>query len=84
MSDVGVSEEAQKYMTELMKKKWVKLIQCRYYKDHPLSWLFVEILLNLVRTSHCVYNAGNDGFGVEDEEALFSLFVEPVPVQDIN
>lgn len=81
MSDTGVSEQvARKYMKELMKKKWAKLIQCRYSKDYPLSWQFVEIILNLVRTSHCVYNAGNDGFGVEDEEALFSLFIDPIDI----
>ncbi|KAK1375192.1 Monoterpene synthase [Heracleum sosnowskyi] len=82
MNDTGVSEEvARKHMKGLMKQKWAKLIQCRYSKDYPLSWSFVEIILNLVRTSHCVYNAGNDGFGVEDEEALYSLFIEPIPLQ---
>lgn len=81
MNDTGVSEKvAREHMKDLMKQKWAKLIQCRYSKECPLSWSFVEIILNLVRTSHCVYNAGNDGFGVEDEEALSSLFVEPVPL----
>ncbi|KAL8112903.1 hypothetical protein AgCh_020276 [Apium graveolens] len=85
MNDTGVSEEvARKHMKLLMKRKWAKLIQCRYSKDYPLSWSFVEIILNLVRTSHCVYNAGNDGFGVEDEEALYQLFIEPIHLQDIN
>lgn len=85
MNDTGVSEEvARKYMKDLMKQKWAKLIQYRYAKDYPLSWSYVEIILNLVRTSHCVYNAGNDNFGVEDEEALYPLFIEPIPLQDIN
>lgn len=85
MSDAGVSEEvAREYLMDLMRKKWAQVNKCRFTGDHiPLSWHFVDIMLNIVRAAHCLYNAGDDGFGVEDgltKDTLFSLLVEPIPL----
>ncbi|KAK1368460.1 (+)-delta-cadinene synthase [Heracleum sosnowskyi] len=85
MSDTGVSEEiAREHMMDLMRKKWAQVNKCRFSEDvSPLSWDVVDLLLNLVRVSHWLYNAGDDGFGAEDvvaESTLFSLVVQPIPL----
>lgn len=51
--------------------------------DVPLQWSFVQIMLNLIRMSHCTYNAGDDGYVIEDgltENRLLWLFAEPIPL----
>lgn len=83
MSDTGVSEEvAREHMMDLMRKKWAQVNKHRFSNDKiPLSWPFVDTMLNLVRAAHCLYNSGDDGFGVEDgvtKDILFSLLVEPI------
>lgn len=84
MMDAGVSEEvARDHMINLMKKKWAEVMKHRFADDIPLDWSFVEILLNLVRTAHCMYNAGDDGHGVEDgltKNRISSLFSKPIPL----
>ncbi|KAK1368453.1 (+)-delta-cadinene synthase [Heracleum sosnowskyi] len=84
MMDAGVSEEvARGCMINLMKKKWAAVMKRRFADDIPLDWSFVEILLNLVRTAHCMYNSGDDGHGVEDgltKNRISSLFNEPIPL----
>ncbi|WOG85266.1 hypothetical protein DCAR_0104454 [Daucus carota subsp. sativus] len=85
MSETGVTEEvARKHMMDLMRKKWAQVNKCRFSGDiSPLSWHVVDLLLNLVRVSHWLYNAGDDGFGAEDvvaESTLFSLVVNPIPL----
>ncbi|KAK1368454.1 (+)-delta-cadinene synthase [Heracleum sosnowskyi] len=87
MLDAGVSEEvARKHMMDLMRKKWAQVNKCRFSGDHiPLSWHVVDIMLNIVRAAHCLYNAGDDGFGVEDgltKDTLFSLLVKPIPLRE--
>nr|AUG98170.1 terpene synthase [Trachyspermum ammi] len=89
MSDNGVSEDvARAHLMDLMRKKWAQVNKCRFSKDPiPLSWHFVDIMLNLVRAAHCLYNSGDDGFGVEDgvtKDILFSLLVEPIPLKESN
>ena len=85
MSETGVTEEvAREHMMDLMRKKWAQVNKCRFSGDiSPLSWHVVDLLLNLVRVSHWLYNAGDDGFGAEDvvaESTLFSLVVNPIPL----
>lgn len=85
MSDTGVSEDvAREHLMDLMRKKWAQVYKCRFSEDQiPLPWHFVDIMLNLVRAAHCLYNAGDDGFGDEDgatKDMLFSLLVEPIPL----
>ncbi|WOG85269.1 hypothetical protein DCAR_0104457 [Daucus carota subsp. sativus] len=84
MMDKGVSEEvAREDMISLMKMKWAAVMKCRFADDNPLDWSFVEMVLNLVRTAHCFYNAGDDGHGVEDgltEHRISSLFTHPIPL----
>ncbi|KAL8107827.1 hypothetical protein AgCh_024292 [Apium graveolens] len=83
MMDTGVSEEvAREHMINLMKKKWAAVMKHRLADGIPLDWSFVEILLNLVRTAHCMYNGGDDGHGVEDgltKDRISLLFKEPIP-----
>ncbi|KAK1366139.1 hypothetical protein POM88_041719 [Heracleum sosnowskyi] len=46
-----------------------------------------DIMLNLVRAAHWLYNDGNDGYGAEDfvaKATLVSLLVEPISLQEIN
>lgn len=80
MKDNGVTEEvAREHIIDLMKKKWAQVMKL----DVPLEWSVVEIILNLVRMSHCTYNAGDDGYGVQDgltEDRFFTLFSVPVPL----
>lgn len=80
MMDAGVSEEvARQDMMDLMKKKWARVMKL----DVPLEWSFVQTILNLVRVAHCTYNAGADGYGIEDgltEDTMFSLFADPIPL----
>ncbi|KAK1391710.1 (+)-delta-cadinene synthase [Heracleum sosnowskyi] len=87
MMDTGVSEEvAREHMINLMKKKWAAVMKCRFADNIPLDWSFVEIVLNLVRTAHCMYNAGDDGHGVEDgltKDRISSLFYEPIPQETL-
>ncbi|KAK1368637.1 (+)-delta-cadinene synthase [Heracleum sosnowskyi] len=86
MSDTGVSEEvSREHMMNLIRKKWAQINKLRFSKENnnPLSWSFVDIMLNLIRLGHCVYNAGDDGYGVEDvvaKDTLVSLLVEPIPL----
>lgn len=87
MMDTDVSEEvAREQMKNLMKKKWARMIKCRFFHDIPLDWASVEIIINLVRMSHCTYNAGDDGYGVEDgfaKDRLFSVLSEPIPLDTV-
>nr|XP_017242609.1 PREDICTED: (R)-limonene synthase 1-like [Daucus carota subsp. sativus] len=83
MSDNGVSEDvAREQMMDLMRKKWTQVNKCRFSDNqNPLSWHFVDIMLNLVRAAHCMYNAGEDGYADEDgisRDTFFSLLVEPI------
>lgn len=84
MMDAGVSEEvARAHMIDLMKNKWEKMIKFLYSGDIPLDQSFIEIILNKVRMSHCTYNSGADGYGVEDgssKKRMFSLFTEHIPL----
>ncbi|KAK1368610.1 Limonene synthase [Heracleum sosnowskyi] len=86
MSDTGVSEEvSREHMMNLIRKKWAQINKLRFSKENnnPLSWSFVDIMLNLIRAGHCLYNAGDDGFSVEDvvaKDTLVSLLVEPIPL----
>ncbi|KAL1834204.1 hypothetical protein ACET3Z_003855 [Daucus carota] len=86
MSDAGVSEEvSREHIMNLIREKWSQINKLRFSEkgNGPLSWRFVDTMLNLVRSGHCLYNAGEDGFSVEDvvaKESLVSLLVEPIPL----
>ncbi|WOG85179.1 hypothetical protein DCAR_0104367 [Daucus carota subsp. sativus] len=50
---------------------------------NPLSWHYVDIMLNVTRIVPYLYNAGEDNYGVEDgvvKATLYSLIVEPIPL----
>ena len=86
MSDASVSEEvSREHIMNLIREKWSQINKLRFSEkgNGPLSWRFVDTMLNLVRSGHCLYNAGEDGFSVEDvvaKESLVSLLVEPIPL----
>lgn len=86
MSDAGVSEEVSRdYMMNLMRKKWSQINKLRFSEEYnnPLTWHYVDIMLNVTRIAHYLYNAGDDNYGVEDgviKDTLNSLIVEPIPL----
>lgn len=89
MSDTGVSEEvSSEHMMNLMRKKGAQINKLKFLEgEKSLSWPFVDIMLNLVRAAHWLYNDGNDGYGAEDivaKATLVSLLVEPIPLREIK
>ncbi|KAL8149550.1 hypothetical protein AgCh_006524 [Apium graveolens] len=86
MSDTGVTEEVSRnHIMSLIRKKWAQINKLRFSKEdnNPLSWPFVDIMLNIIRAAHCWYNSGDDGYSVEDVVAkatVISLLVEPIPL----
>ncbi|KAL8107951.1 hypothetical protein AgCh_024383 [Apium graveolens] len=86
MSDAGVTEEvSREHMMNLMRKKWSQINKLRYSDEYnnPLTGRYVDIMLNVTRIAHYLYNAGDDNYGVEDgviKDTLDSLIVEPIPL----
>ena len=65
MSDAGVSEEvSREHMMDLMRKKWSQINKLRFSEEYnnPLSWRYVDIMLNVTRIAHYLYNAGEDNY----------------------
>ncbi|XP_031253440.1 (R)-limonene synthase 1, chloroplastic-like [Pistacia vera] len=82
MHETGASEEAaREHMENLVRQMWKKVNVCRA-ADSSLSKTSTEIILNLVRMSHCMYQHG-DGHGVQDKETMdfvLSLLFKPIPL----
>ncbi|XVF58712.1 hypothetical protein PTKIN_Ptkin07bG0088100 [Pterospermum kingtungense] len=80
MNDDGASEEAaREHIRKLIEVLWKKVNEHRI-EESPFSQRFVEICINLVRTSQCMYQKG-DGHAVEDEVTkgrVLSLIVQPI------
>ncbi|XP_044497614.1 (R)-limonene synthase 1, chloroplastic-like [Mangifera indica] len=83
MNDTNCSEEASReHMKHLVRQMWKKINFYRADKDCPLPKSTREMILNLVKTSHCVYLHG-DGHGIEGQEikdVLSSLFFQSIPL----
>lgn len=81
MNDTGASEEeARQYIKDLIMESWKKMNEVHILNSSPLfSKGFIEIVLNLARISHTVYQH-SDGHTTEDHETkdrVFSLFIRP-------
>lgn len=85
MNDTNCSEDASReHMKHLMRQMWKKINFYRADKDCPLPKSTREMILNLVKTSHCVYLHG-DGHGIEGQEikdVLSSLFFQSIPLSE--
>ncbi|XP_031260215.1 (R)-limonene synthase 1, chloroplastic-like isoform X1 [Pistacia vera] len=83
MNDTNCSEEvSREHMKHLMRQLWKKINFYRADTNCPLPKTIKEMILNLVRTSHCVYLHG-DGHGIEGQEVtdvLSSLFFQSTPL----
>ncbi|KAL5707044.1 isoprene synthase [Ranunculus cassubicifolius] len=81
MHETGCSEEsARRHIEYLIGETWKKLNKDRV-ADSLFSQPFLEVAVNLARTSQCMYQYG-DGHGIQDQETkdrVMSLFVEPIP-----
>ncbi|CAK9316326.1 unnamed protein product [Citrullus colocynthis] len=80
MNDTGASEEeARQYIKDLIIESWKKMNEVQILNSSPLfSKGFIEIVLNLARISHTVYQH-RDGHTVEEHETkdrVLSLFVK--------
>ena len=82
MNETGASEEdAHEYIRCLISAIWKKINEERA-KTSPFPKTFIEIIFNIVRVAHCMYQYG-DGYGVgnpETKDCLSSLFVQPIPL----
>ena len=82
MNETGASEEdAHEYIRCLISAIWKKINEERA-KTSPFPKTFIEIIFNIVRVAHCMYQYG-DGHGVgnpETKDCLSSLFVQPIPL----
>lgn len=82
MHDTGVSEEvSREHMRELVRQTWKKANKYRVAKS-PVSKSIIEMILNITRTSHIMYQYG-DGHGIQEgvtENIELSLLVEPIPM----
>lgn len=85
MHETGATEqEAREHVRYLIHETWKKL-NAEILKPYPFSKKFMGIPMDLARTAQCFYEAG-DAYGIQDQEThgrLVSLFVKPIPLQDI-
>ena len=67
MYETGASEEVScKHLKDLMRQAWKKVNRYRVVR-YSLQRPFIEIMLNLVRPTHCMYQHG-DGHGYQNDE----------------
>ncbi|KAI5604244.1 hypothetical protein BDE02_01G275300 [Populus trichocarpa] len=85
MHETGATEqEAREHVRYLIHETWKKL-NAEILKPYPFSKKFMGIPMDLARTAQSFYEAG-DAYGIQDQEThgrLASLFVKPIPLQDI-
>ncbi|KAF5198870.1 (-)-alpha-terpineol synthase [Thalictrum thalictroides] len=82
MREANASEvDAQKHIRGLIMDTWKKMNKSIF--ESPFDTAFVNIAINLARTSLFIYQYG-DGLGVEDsqsKEHILSLIVNPVEIK---
>ncbi|KAK0579342.1 hypothetical protein LWI29_024861 [Acer saccharum] len=81
MNETGASEEvARQHIKDLMRQLWKKVNAYRA-ADSILSETSIQLMFNLVRSSHCVYLYG-DGHAAQDVtmNLALPLLLEPIPL----
>ncbi|WRX26709.1 Terpene synthase [Theobroma cacao] len=82
MHENDVSEEASReHIRNLMREAWKK-VNVHRAAVYPLSQNVTGIILNLVRTAHCIYQHG-DGHGFQNHKTkdhAMSLLFDPIPL----
>nr|KYP44298.1 hypothetical protein KK1_034209 [Cajanus cajan] len=81
MNETGCSEEeARQYCNFLIDKEW-KYLNKFLVMDSPFPKSFIQLIMNLLRISHCTYQNG-DGFGQQGvlKNRIKSVLVNPVSV----
>ncbi|KAJ0017681.1 hypothetical protein Pint_11296 [Pistacia integerrima] len=81
MNDTGCSEEvAREYIKDLTRKIWKKINVYRAATNCPLPQPIVEMIINLVRTSHYFYQHGDGhgGGGQEIKDVMFSSLFQAI------
>ena len=86
MNDTGASEkDAREYLKSLISTAWKKLNEERVASS-PFCQTFIEILVNLARMGHFMYQNG-DGFGVGErktKDSILSLLTQPIPHSEMS
>nr|POE91407.1 myrcene synthase, chloroplastic [Quercus suber] len=81
MNETGASEkDAREYVKSLISTAWKKVNEERVASS-PFCQTFIEIVMNLARMGHFMYQYG-DGFGVADQktkDSVLSLLIQPIP-----
>ncbi|KAK9065167.1 hypothetical protein SSX86_016550 [Deinandra increscens subsp. villosa] len=85
MHEKGVTEEvAREYITTLIDEAWRKLVKVHVACSQEFPNPFVDMAINLARTSHCTYQYG-DGHGAPDARAkdrVLSVIIEPIIIAE--
>ncbi|XP_031262430.1 (R)-limonene synthase 1, chloroplastic-like [Pistacia vera] len=87
MNDTGCSEEvAREYIKDLTRKIWKKINVYRAATNCPLPQPIVEMIINLLRTSHYFYRHGDGhgGGGQEIKDVMLSSLFQPIPLSEIK
>ena len=81
MNDTGASEKhAREYLKSLISIAWKKLNEERVASS-PFCQTFIEIVVNLARMGHFMYQNG-DGFGVgecQTKDSILWSLTHPIP-----
>ena len=81
MNETGASEkDAHEYVKSLISTTWKKVNEERAASS-PFCQTFIEIVMNLERMGHFMYQYG-DGFGVADQktkDSILLLLIQPIP-----
>ncbi|KAK1556294.1 hypothetical protein Q3G72_002196 [Acer saccharum] len=82
MHETGASEEvSREHISDRARQIWKK-VNVYIAEESTLSQTTIQLLLNLLRISHCMYVYG-DGFGVHEPETkdlVLSLLFDPIPL----
>ncbi|KAK3179905.1 hypothetical protein Dsin_032627 [Dipteronia sinensis] len=83
MHESGASEEvSRQHISDRARQIWKK-VNGYIAEESTLSQTTIELMLNLVRTSHCIYLGGVDGHGIQElgsKDLPVSLLFEPIPL----
>ena len=81
MNEPGASEkDTREYVKSLISTTWKKVNEERAASS-PFCQAFIEIVMNLTRMGHFMYQYG-DGFGVADQktkDSVLTLLIQPIP-----
>ncbi|KAL6993155.1 lysase [Sarracenia purpurea var. burkii] len=80
MHETGHSEKlAQEYMKNMIEERWKKMNRCQVGNTRfPQS--FIDVILNLIKTVHCVYQYG-DAYGSPNKAStkrVLKVLIEPI------